>query len=181
MWFSSEPPEHLAVFNGQIVASDSLGRQHRIKAYDEVSALWSDIGDGSRDGKPIVGLAAVEKQLYAVSWDALSRQLDEARSETESGGQTENGHEALPRFVYTVHCSSDCSAETNNSGAGALALVEGEMHALEVGNVGQDSPSSGLISVRDPCLLEQQGWWTRVAQFRSTVKLDLAICTGVSL
>ncbi|GAQ79239.1 Kelch-repeat protein [Klebsormidium nitens] len=78
MWFSSEPPEHLAVFNGRIVASDSLGRRHRVKTYDESSGSWSDVGDESRGGKTVVGLAAVEKQLYAVSWDALDSKIDGA-------------------------------------------------------------------------------------------------------
>lgn len=175
MWFSSEPPEHLTVFDGRIVASDKLDRQHRIKAYDETEDSWSEVGDGSRNGNPVVGLAAVGgTKLYAVSWEAFPTVLERMPTRVHREFVVSAEHE------YDVHCSSDTDAEITTLTNDKPAVIEGITYNLQTDS---NSSASNVLSrsKRDRTSSGGKAWWTFVASFVSTSKLDMAICTGVSL
>jgi hypothetical protein len=173
LWFSSSPPEHLAVFDGYIMASDSFGCQRGIKAYNNRTQSWRTIHQGYPGGKP-VGLVKVGCDLVSVSWDSFTQ------AELEVEGAHQNAEE--PSFIYRIasysldvlHCG-DCNLER----AGAHTAVENDPHILHMHGLGASSTQSEVTwaaRVRRPSRS-----WKAVTNFVSSVELELQICEAISL
>jgi hypothetical protein len=183
LWFSSSPPEHLAVFDGYIMASDSFGCQQGIKAYNNRTQSWRTIPRGYPGGT-IVGLVKVGCDLVSVSWESIPQAELEVEGAHQNAEEPTLGFDFSPSFLYRIASYSmdvlrcgDC----NLGRAGAHTAVESDLHILQMRGLGYalsstQSEVNWAARVRCPSRPSKT-----VTSFVSTVKLELQICEAISL